>query len=463
MKKRIILALFLFLLIPSVIWAAGATEWQSGQRHRWTSMNGRTGIAALTGASVGATDAADCISGTTIEFFHAVLSGTSEIWPLAGGGVTGWKLSEGSFEAIYVNSEQVLSSDVLQWKALAAGITPYANDAAVTDFVRGLFASYLAASAFSGDTDFALDSAVSEFVNALGRAISNGASVWGVSGGSVFMTGPSGVSATNVQANAMYSTIWNGPATQYLQVDGINKVLLEASQLRYASGGFVIRFVTPSDTVPNFILRDGDTYTGLGGNGTGVATLISGGSPFVRSSPAGVTIFYADGIPALVADSGGSTFRINDKTGASQIQVDENGAYAKTPTSDYEIVIKSYVDTGTSQFTGAHLSANQVACSIGYSFQGAVSGDSAIVTAPWTFVLTGVSLATSSGVVGTAGASVFLGDSTSQLAANISGSGGTAYSLSGDTRFEAGQDFRFQMGTVTTGRTWRVQLFGRKE
>lgn len=118
--------------------------------------------------------------------------------------------------------------------------------------------------------------------------------------------------------------------------------------------------------------------------------------------------------------------------------------------------------TGTSKFTGANLSANQVACAIAVSFGSAISGDSVFVVTPWDFVVTGVSLISVSGVVETAGASIFQHD-VPTASYNISGSGATTYSVSGTGRITAGTPLLFKMGTVTTGRTWLVELIGRKE
>lgn len=115
--KRILILATILVLIPSVLFAAGA-------RQRFTVMNGRAGAAAsISGVSVGPNDRLDVGSGTSIEFFHAVISGASEIWPLAGGGVTGFKLSDlsgasGFFEVLYVGSEKAATTSI-------TGVTVY--------------------------------------------------------------------------------------------------------------------------------------------------------------------------------------------------------------------------------------------------------------------------------------------------------------------------------------------------
>lgn len=88
--KGIILALVLIVLVSFGI-RTGAGAWTQGQKTNWAASS-RSAAAGVSAVRVGPRDWMEVRSGVSIEWFYVVTSGVSEIWPLAGGGVSGFKL-----------------------------------------------------------------------------------------------------------------------------------------------------------------------------------------------------------------------------------------------------------------------------------------------------------------------------------------------------------------------------------
>jgi hypothetical protein len=115
-------------------------------------MNGRTGAAAISGVSVGAVDTYPdtCLmmSGTTFEFAYAVFSGVSDIFPLTGGGVTGWKIAQLRVEqvqglAVFIGSAV---SPYMLWSSVTpiftSGVSEYPYRSQVTSWITSGVSEY---------------------------------------------------------------------------------------------------------------------------------------------------------------------------------------------------------------------------------------------------------------------------------------------------------------------------------
>lgn len=227
--KKFILAVLLVLFVCSPVWAA---------RQRFTVTTGRAGAASMiSGVSVGQYDTLQCSSGTTVEFFYAVLSGTSEIWPLAGGGITGFKLSDVVAKTYYIGDSYTSFSDseVLQWKSLAsaATTTPRASNAELTAHTTTL----------SGVSGEATRAEVAALSNSLGT------SPWASQSTLTAQTGGSPWQTTT-DANAAGAPLSTTGASQWGGVsDFIRSAVSEFSiqfGLSVGSGAFNASGVTPT-------------------------------------------------------------------------------------------------------------------------------------------------------------------------------------------------------------------------
>lgn len=215
-----------------------------------------------------------------------------------------------------------------------------------------------------------------------------------------------------------------------------------------------------------FALQSGLAAAGAPGTTSGVS-LWGGVTPYIvdASGISSVTQWIAAGTSQYQPASGitplmvaGTSQFVTKASFATQTDaLSTSGASLWSGASTYII---NAAATGVSSFTGANLSANQNAVAIAVQFS--TSGDSTFVVAPWTFVVSGVSLMNASLGTGVAGASIFLNGSAT-ASYNISGSGSTTYNVTATGRITAGTVLLFSIGTIPTGQTLIEQLFGRKE
>src|SRR5574343_396661 len=178
LKKSVMIIAILLCVCSS---AQAADTWSSGQSHFYSRRGltgGGTALDALSGLSMCPNDYAVTldISGNSIYFHQVSATGndsgtTTESAPFwiapnssdSGNtlaGVSMWKLcgvsgDTGYFKTLVIDTRTVKGTDVDAWNIIQSQ---------VSSFVAGQLRTYLAASAFSGDTDFALDGQVTFFV-----------------------------------------------------------------------------------------------------------------------------------------------------------------------------------------------------------------------------------------------------------------------------------------------------------
>lgn len=127
--KTIAIALGIaFALLATSVIVATLTygAWQQGRDYDWTKSS-RDQAAGISGVSVGPNDSLHIFSGTTHEWFHSVTSGVSDIWPLSGGGVTGWKQSSHAGAVYYLGSTRTPLTDtkMLQYDTMSGVSNTY--------------------------------------------------------------------------------------------------------------------------------------------------------------------------------------------------------------------------------------------------------------------------------------------------------------------------------------------------
>lgn len=122
MIKRVSLIIAVLMCLT----VSANAAWRQGVNTDWT-VSSIAGAKAITGVSVMEGDGLKITSGTTTEWYYAVVSGVSNIFPLDDGGVTGFVLSDGGVSRFYVMGTQ--------WDDGAGGMSPTVVQSAVSPTV----------------------------------------------------------------------------------------------------------------------------------------------------------------------------------------------------------------------------------------------------------------------------------------------------------------------------------------
>ncbi len=284
-----LLRIWVILIFCFIVWIFSVPFVRGATDKNWTRSS-RSAASGITAASVGPNDALLIVSGGTHEWFYAVTSGSSEIFPLTGGGNTGFRLSSAGASIFHVgpNRTPITEIKVGQYDTLASG-SPYATQADLTAQTgaspwvpQSIYNTALEANSFAnsvgGSTKFALDSKV----NGAGAPnTTSGASLQNVSSNSVIYIDASG----DIQEVAL------GDSGKYLKSQGLGSAPTWDTPAG-GGGGSGVTTVRASDGTEA-------EATALGDAASGIFVI---GAQGIESTASGNTVTVkADGVHSMVS------------------------------------------------------------------------------------------------------------------------------------------------------------------